>query len=236
MTGSDHSRWFFGFTAPSATLRRRLRRCACRASSPGPAPGCRPETASRTSRCGGHQRHAGNISTRTRQAGNDAGFDRVGGNSIKFLAERDPAQLPWRDLGVDVVIESTGRFTTGSAAKAHLEAGAKKAGRSVKDVDVAGLGFIITGRNSAELTKNAAPVTVTAAAASPAATSSGATAAASTSPVSPAVAAGAHDFVQFACSACHGALGRVRLQSDLQVGRVDIELLARNSRQNELAK
>ena len=51
---------------------------------------------------------------------------RVGDKSIKILAERDPAQLPWRDLGVDVVIESTGRFTTGSAAKAHLEAGAKK--------------------------------------------------------------------------------------------------------------
>ena len=50
----------------------------------------------------------------------------VGGKSIKILAEREPAKLPWRDLGVDVVIESTGRFTTGSAAKAHLEAGAKK--------------------------------------------------------------------------------------------------------------
>ena len=47
---------------------------------------------------------------------------RVGDKSIKILAERDPAQLPWRDLGVDVVIESTGRFTTGSAAKAHLQA------------------------------------------------------------------------------------------------------------------
>ena len=51
---------------------------------------------------------------------------RVGDKSIKILAERDPAQLPWRDLGVDVVIESTGRFTTGPTARAHLEAGAKK--------------------------------------------------------------------------------------------------------------
>ena len=50
----------------------------------------------------------------------------VGAKSIKILAERDPAKLPWRDLGVDVVIESTGRFTTGPTAKAHLEAGAKK--------------------------------------------------------------------------------------------------------------
>ena len=51
---------------------------------------------------------------------------RVGDKSIKILAEREPAKLPWRDLGVDVVIESTGRFTTGPTARAHLEAGAKK--------------------------------------------------------------------------------------------------------------
>jgi glyceraldehyde 3-phosphate dehydrogenase len=51
---------------------------------------------------------------------------RVGDQSIKILAERDPAALPWGDLGVDVVIESTGRFTTGPAARAHIEAGAKK--------------------------------------------------------------------------------------------------------------
>jgi glyceraldehyde 3-phosphate dehydrogenase len=51
---------------------------------------------------------------------------RAGDKSIKILAERDPAKLPWGDLGVDVVIESTGRFTTGPAARAHIEAGAKK--------------------------------------------------------------------------------------------------------------
>jgi glyceraldehyde 3-phosphate dehydrogenase (phosphorylating) len=50
----------------------------------------------------------------------------VGAKSIKILAERDPAKLPWGDLGVDVVIESTGRFTTGPTARAHIEAGAKK--------------------------------------------------------------------------------------------------------------
>jgi glyceraldehyde 3-phosphate dehydrogenase len=50
----------------------------------------------------------------------------VGEKSIKILAERDPANLPWADLGVDVVLESTGRFTTGPAARAHIEAGAKK--------------------------------------------------------------------------------------------------------------
>ncbi len=50
----------------------------------------------------------------------------IGAKSIKILAERDPAKLPWGDLGVDVVIESTGRFTTGPTARAHIEAGAKK--------------------------------------------------------------------------------------------------------------
>ncbi len=50
----------------------------------------------------------------------------VGDMTIKALEERDPAKLPWGELGVDIVIESTGRFTTGDAAKAHIEAGAKK--------------------------------------------------------------------------------------------------------------
>jgi glyceraldehyde 3-phosphate dehydrogenase (phosphorylating) len=50
----------------------------------------------------------------------------VGDKSIKILAEREPAKLPWGDLGVDIVIESTGRFTTGPTAKAHLDGGAKK--------------------------------------------------------------------------------------------------------------
>ena len=48
----------------------------------------------------------------------------VGGKPIKSLAERDPANLPWGDLGVDIVIESTGRFVTGPAAKAHIAGGA----------------------------------------------------------------------------------------------------------------
>jgi len=50
----------------------------------------------------------------------------VGGNTIKVLAERDPANLPWGELGVDIVIESTGRFTDAAAAQAHITAGAKK--------------------------------------------------------------------------------------------------------------
>jgi glyceraldehyde 3-phosphate dehydrogenase (phosphorylating) len=51
---------------------------------------------------------------------------RAGDKTIKILAERNPAQLPWRDLGVDIVIESTGRFTTADDARGHLDAGAKK--------------------------------------------------------------------------------------------------------------
>ena len=50
----------------------------------------------------------------------------VGGKSIKAMAERDPSLLPWGELGVDIVIESTGFFTDATKAKAHLDAGAKK--------------------------------------------------------------------------------------------------------------
>ncbi|MDQ6687016.1 MAG: type I glyceraldehyde-3-phosphate dehydrogenase [Actinomycetota bacterium] len=51
---------------------------------------------------------------------------KVGDKTLQILAERDPAVLPWKDLGVDVVIESTGFFTDGNKARAHVEAGAKK--------------------------------------------------------------------------------------------------------------
>jgi glyceraldehyde 3-phosphate dehydrogenase len=50
----------------------------------------------------------------------------VGDETFKVLAERDPALLPWKELDVDVVIESTGRFTSREAASAHLTAGAKR--------------------------------------------------------------------------------------------------------------
>ncbi|NAZ76124.1 type I glyceraldehyde-3-phosphate dehydrogenase [Kineococcus sp. T13] len=50
----------------------------------------------------------------------------VGSRTVKVLADRDPANLGWGELGVDVVIESTGFFTDGEKAKAHLSAGAKK--------------------------------------------------------------------------------------------------------------
>ncbi|GAB2801949.1 type I glyceraldehyde-3-phosphate dehydrogenase [Actinoallomurus bryophytorum] len=50
----------------------------------------------------------------------------VDGHRIMVLAEREPANLPWAELGVDVVLESTGRFTAADAARAHIHAGAKR--------------------------------------------------------------------------------------------------------------
>ncbi|MFJ9793295.1 type I glyceraldehyde-3-phosphate dehydrogenase [Streptomyces globosus] len=50
----------------------------------------------------------------------------VDGRRIKVLAEREPEQLPWAELGVDIVLEATGRFTSAAAAAAHIKAGAKK--------------------------------------------------------------------------------------------------------------
>ncbi len=66
------------------------------------------------------------------------GSIRVGDRELRVLAERDPGNLPWGELGVDVVIESTGLFTERSAAAKHLDAGAKKViiSAPAKDPDV----------------------------------------------------------------------------------------------------
>jgi glyceraldehyde 3-phosphate dehydrogenase len=63
---------------------------------------------------------------------------RAGDQEIRIFAERDPAALPWGDLGIDVVIESTGRFTSREAAAAHLTAGARKViiSAPAKDEDI----------------------------------------------------------------------------------------------------
>jgi len=66
-----------------------------------------------------HRRYPGTV-----RAGKDA--IQVDGDEIRVCAEKDPAKLPWRDLGVDIVIESTGIFTDRAGAAKHLEAGARK--------------------------------------------------------------------------------------------------------------
>ena len=62
----------------------------------------------------------------------------VDGTRIRVLSERDPAKLPWRDLGVNVVLECTGLFTTRDRAASHLAGGAKKViiSAPAKDVDL----------------------------------------------------------------------------------------------------
>ena len=64
-----------------------------------------------------------NYGTFAGEVGHTADTIAVAGRTIKVLAERDPGKLPWRDLGVDVVIESTGIFTDGTKARAHIDGG-----------------------------------------------------------------------------------------------------------------
>lgn len=81
----------------------------------------------------------------------DGDYMIVNGDRIRVLAERDPANLPWGELGVDVVLESTGFFRTRDTAGKHIEAGAKKVIISApggKDID----GTIVFGVNHDTLT------------------------------------------------------------------------------------
>jgi glyceraldehyde 3-phosphate dehydrogenase (phosphorylating) len=85
------------------------------------------------------------------EVGVDGGDLMVKGDRIKVCAERDPGKLPWRDLGVDIVVESTGLFTSKAKAGAHIAAGAKKVIISApgeKDVD----GTFVMGVNEDKLT------------------------------------------------------------------------------------
>jgi len=66
-----------------------------------------------------HRTYAGDVT-----AGKDC--ISVDGDDIRIFAEKDPGALPWKDLGVDIVLESTGRFTDADKARKHIEGGAKK--------------------------------------------------------------------------------------------------------------
>lgn len=86
--------------------------------------------------------------------GHNVGYDETGitvdGKHIKVCAEKDPSALPWKDLGVDVVIESTGRFTKKEDAELHIKAGAKRvviSGPSKSD----GVDTIVLGANEDKL-------------------------------------------------------------------------------------
>jgi glyceraldehyde 3-phosphate dehydrogenase len=71
-------------------------------------------------------KHDSNYGTYEHEVGYDETDLIVKGQKIKILAEKDPALLPWKDMNVDVVIESTGFFVDPAKAKAHIDAGAKK--------------------------------------------------------------------------------------------------------------
>jgi glyceraldehyde 3-phosphate dehydrogenase len=71
-------------------------------------------------------RHDSVLGTFPQQVEVEGGSLKIDGKEIRGLAERDPGSLPWRDLEVDVVIESTGFFTSRDGAQKHLDAGAKK--------------------------------------------------------------------------------------------------------------
>ena len=77
----------------------------------------------------------------------------VDGKTIKFFQEKEPAQLPWKDLEIDIVIESTGVFESYEKAKAHLDAGAKKVVLTApaKDADGALGKTVLIGLNEGEI-------------------------------------------------------------------------------------
>ncbi len=76
----------------------------------------------------------------------------VGGKKVKILSEPEPAKLPWKDMGIEVVIESTGLFDDPQKAKSHLDAGAKKVVLSAPATGD-GAATIIIGVNEDELSK-----------------------------------------------------------------------------------
>jgi glyceraldehyde 3-phosphate dehydrogenase len=101
-------------------------------------------------------KHDSNYGTYQHDVSSDEENIVVNGHKIKVLAEKDPASLPWKDLGVELVIESTGRFTKKEDAELHLKAGAKRviiSGPTKSE----GVDTIVIGANEDKL-KSATPV------------------------------------------------------------------------------
>ena len=73
-----------------------------------------------------------------------AGTLSIAGSTVKYLSEKDPEKLPWGALGVDIVIESTGRFTSREKAEAHLKAGARRVVISAPAKDASGAPAAVT--------------------------------------------------------------------------------------------
>jgi glyceraldehyde 3-phosphate dehydrogenase len=95
-------------------------------------------------------KHDSNYGTYHEEVGHDEQNLIVAGHKIRVTAEKDPALLPWKDLGVDIVIESTGRFTKPEDAGKHLQAGAKRvviSGPAKGD----GAGTFVVGVNEEQL-------------------------------------------------------------------------------------
>jgi glyceraldehyde 3-phosphate dehydrogenase len=99
-------------------------------------------------------KHDTNYGTYQREVGFDAENIIVDGQKIKVLAEKDPTALPWKDLGVEVVIESTGRFTKHEDLKKHLQAGAKKVILSAPEKDDTDHDTFVIGVNEHEMTRD----------------------------------------------------------------------------------
>lgn len=95
-------------------------------------------------------KHDSNYGTYDREVGHDDEHVIVDGHKVKVLAEKDPAALPWKDLDIDVVIESTGFFTDVEGASKHITAGAKRvviSGPTKSD----GIDTVVLGANDDKL-------------------------------------------------------------------------------------
>ena len=95
-------------------------------------------------------KHDSNYGTYDKEVGHDDKHVIVDGHKVVVLAEKDPTQLPWKDMDVDIVIESTGRFTDKDGASQHITAGAKRvviSGPTKSD----GVDTIVLGANDDKL-------------------------------------------------------------------------------------